>query len=248
MEPAMNVQPVRASETAPATIRIAHSVPQVGRAQRVIHRAECATSGGRAAAIRYAVAMADPEFDAVAAAKELDDLLGSDTSSTGSASDDYVAGLEDEIEALNQALAKKDAELVKANARADAAHAEIAAVGKRLASSSAKELEQRTHKILESFLSTVDDLDRALAASPAGGREGIALVRRSMLTRFSQLVVTHAPARGEVFDPNRHEAIALVPVRDPKQDGRVIDVMREGYLIGDKTLRPAAVAVGKLSR
>ena len=52
--------------------------------------------------------------------------------------------------------------------------------------------------------------------------------------------------RGERFDPQRHEAIALVPVTDPAQDGQVIDVMREGYLIGDEVLRPAAVAVGKL--
>jgi molecular chaperone GrpE len=57
--------------------------------------------------------------------------------------------------------------------------------------------------------------------------------------------VTHAPALGEAFDPNLHEAIALVPIGDPVQDGKVIDVMREGYLIGEHTLRPAGVAVGK---
>jgi molecular chaperone GrpE len=66
-----------------------------------------------------------------------------------------------------------------------------------------------------------------------------------MLTRLGQFGVTHAPALGEVFDPNRHDAIAVVPVADPAQAGRVIDVMREGYLIGDDTLRPASVAVGK---
>jgi len=195
--------------------------------------------------------MADPEspeFDAVAAAKELDEMLGSDSSSSAGASDEYVAGLEDEIEALMATIATKDAELAKANARADAAHAEIEAAGKRLASSSNKELEQRTRRVLESFLPVVDDLDRALAASPPGAREGIELVRRSMLTRLSQFGVIHAAARGEIFDPNRHEAIALVPVTDATQDGRVIDVMREGYLIGDETLRPAGVAVGKLSR
>ena len=74
---------------------------------------------------------------------------------------------------------------------------------------------------------------------------GLELVRRSMLSRFGSLGVTHAPALGEVFDPRRHEAIALVPVTDPAKDGRVVDVMREGYLIGEDTLRPAGVAVGK---
>jgi molecular chaperone GrpE len=189
-----------------------------------------------------------PDFDAVAAAKELEELLAE--SGTDGKSDEYVTGLEAEIEELNALLAKKDVELVRANERADQAHAEIEAAGKRLASASAKELEQRTRKLLESFLPVVDDLDRAIAAAKTHVESqdvvvGLDLVRRSMLGRFAQLGVTHAPALGETFDPQRHDALALVPVADPAQDGRVIDVMREGYLIGEETLRPAGVAVGK---
>lgn len=199
--------------------------------------------------------VSDPEsdFDAVAAAKELDDLLGEPASrgvdNSGAAM--IEAELEAEIEELNALVAKKEELLVRANARADQAHAEIEAAGARLAAASAKELEQRTRKLLESFLAVIDDLDRAIAAAkarPESSAEllaGVELVRRNMLARFGQLGVTHAPAHGEQFDPERHEAIALVPVSDPAQDGRVIDVMREGYLIGDDTLRPAGVAVGK---
>jgi molecular chaperone GrpE len=188
----------------------------------------------------------DPdEFDAVAAAKELDDLLGD-----RGGDESYVAGLEKEVEELNALLAKKDAELAAATKRADDAQSDIEAAGKRIASASNKELEQRTRKLLESFLPVLDDLDRGIAAArlhaeSADVVEGLELVRRSMLARFGQLGVTHAPARGAKFDPQRHEAIALVPVTDPAQDGHVIDVMREGYLIGDDVLRPAGVAVGK---
>ena len=192
------------------------------------------------------------DFDAVAAAKELDELLG-DTGAADPAQDDYIAGLEADIEALNEAIAKKDAELRAANQRADQAHAEIEAAGKRMANASAKDAEQRVRKMLESFLSVVDDLDRAIAAAKAHGQatdllEGVELVRRNMLARLGQFGVTFAPAMGQPFDPNRHDAVALVPVSDPQQDGRVIDVMREGYLVGEDTLRPASVAVGKLSR
>src|SRR5687768_17155218 len=89
----------------------------------------------------------DPvEFDAVAAAKELDDLLGEPSTPTGK--NDYVATLESEIEEVNALLAKKDVELAAANKRADQAHAEIEAAGKRIASASAKELEQRARKLL----------------------------------------------------------------------------------------------------
>lgn len=192
------------------------------------------------------------EFDAVAAAKELEELLGEASSgeATAESNEAYIASLEAEIEQLNNLVAQKDVQLQRANERADQAHAEIEAAGKRLASASAKELEQRTRKLLESFLPVIDDLDRAIAAAKthvesADVVEGLELVRRSMLTRLGQFGVTHAPALGEPFDPNRHDAMALVPVTDPAQDGRVIDVMREGYLIGDDTLRPAGVAVGK---
>lgn len=193
-----------------------------------------------------------PEFDAVAAAKELDELLAESAAgaAAGAPGDGYVAELEAEIEELNGLLAKKDAELRRANQRAEQAHTEIEAAGKRLANASAKDLEQRTRKLLESFLPVVDDLDRAIAAAKLHAESadvvaGLDLVRRSMLTRFGQFGVTHVPALGETFDPQRHEAMALVPVTDPAQDGRVIDVMREGYLIGEETLRAAGVAVGK---
>lgn len=184
------------------------------------------------------------DFDAVAAAKELDEMLA------GSVDDADVAKLEGEILDLNAVIAKKDAELRKANQRADQAHAEIEAASRRISAAAEKELEQRTRKLLEGFLPVVDDLDRGISAArkhvaSADVVEGLELVRRSMLSRLGQFGVVHAPALGEPFDPVRHEAIALVPVTDPAQNGRVIDVMREGYLIGDETLRPAGVAVGK---
>ena len=170
-----------------------------------------------------------PEFDAIAAAKELDDFLA-----------DASAGDSAEV-------ARLERELKQANERADA---EIKAAGVRLAIASAKELEQRTRAVLESFLPVLDDLDRAIAAAKQHVESqdvvaGLELVKRSMLARLAQFGVSHAPALGEPFDPQRHEAIALVPVADPAQDGRVIDVMREGYAIGEDTLRPAGVAVGK---
>jgi molecular chaperone GrpE len=190
----------------------------------------------------------DPEFDAVAAAKELDDLLGESPSSDDNHA--YIARLETEIEELNALVASKEALLERANQRADQAHAEIEAAARRLATASAKELDQRTRKLLESFLPVVDDLDRAIAAAKthvesADVVDGLDLVRRSLLSRLGQFGVTHIAALGEKFDPERHDAVAMVPVTDAAQDGRVIDVMREGYLIGEDTLRPAGVAVGK---
>ena len=195
--------------------------------------------------------MSQPEdFDAVAAAKELEAELGELGLNAPPSNDEYSASLVEEIEGLQAQLAQKDEQLRKANQRADQANAEIEAVQRRVQAASTKELEQRTRKLLEGFLPVLDNMDRAIIAArgnPASADvvEGIELMRREMLTSLGRFGVTHAPAKGERFDPNRHEAIAVVPVTDAAQDGIVIDVMREGYLIGDATLRPASVAVGK---
>jgi molecular chaperone GrpE len=198
--------------------------------------------------------MPDPdptEFDAIAAAKELDDSLAEPGASpTPGDQGAYIASLESDIEELNALVAKKEALVQAANARADQAHAEIQAAGKRLANASTKELEQRTRKLVASFLPVLDDLDRAIAAArqyvdSQDVFAGLELVKRSILAQLAQFGVHHAPALGERFDPHRHDALALVSVADPAQDGRVIDVMREGYMIGEDTLRPAGVAVGK---
>ncbi len=212
---------------------------------------------GIGARVHYAARMPDPEtdeFDAVAAAKELDDLLSEPSLPAADAAEteEYIHNLEAEIEELKAAAVKRAAQLASADQRANQAYADIEAAEKRLATASAKELEQRTRKVLVTFLPVIDDMDRGIAAArkhadSADVVEGLELVKRSLLTRFAQFGVTHVPALGEAFDPARHEAIALVPVTDPARDGRVIDVMREGYAIGDDTLRAAQVAVGKRS-
>ena len=196
----------------------------------------------------------DPDFDAVAAAAELDDALreGAAAARTDDKPDRYVAMLEVEIEQLQALLAQKDQLLEKASARADQAHAEIDAARRRLAADADRELEQRTRALLRHFLDVVDDLDRAIEATRKLEHNpevlaGIELVRRELLAHLGQLGVAHVPALGEPFDAHRHEAMALVPVTDAAQDGRVVAVLREGYSVGEDILRPARVAVGKHS-
>jgi molecular chaperone GrpE len=194
----------------------------------------------------------DPAFDAVAAAAELDQAIGeaAATPRTGDQADRYVAMLEAEIEQLQRMLAKKDKLLEQAGTRADQAHAEIDAASRRLAAESERELEQRTRTLLRGFLDVIDDLDRAIEATRKLEHNpevlaGIELVRRQLLAQLAQLGVAHVPALGQPFDAHRHEAMAVVAVTDPAQDGRVVAVIREGYSVRDDILRPAGVAVGK---
>jgi molecular chaperone GrpE len=185
-------------------------------------------------------------FDALGAAAELDAALAEDTdhgdNSIGS-SESYIALLEAEADELNTLVAKKNERIAELEAEAERARA-------RIERAAQKDTEQHTRKIVLGFIDVLDDLDRAVAAAgqavPGSAvLEGVELVRKRFLARLAELDVHHVPALNAPFDPNQHEAMSVVTTTDPAQDGLVIGVMREGYRIGNDTLRPAGVAVGK---
>ena len=63
---------------------------------------------------------------------------------------------------------------------------------------------------------------------------------------LSQNGVKPIESTGVEFNPDVHEAIAMVPVEDPDAKGKVIDTLTKGYTINDdKVLRHAKVAVGQ---
>jgi molecular chaperone GrpE (heat shock protein) len=54
-------------------------------------------------------------------------------------------------------------------------------------------------------------------------------------------------AIGERFNPSIHDAIAIVPVDDPGQDGVVVAEAEPAYRVGGRLVRPARVSVGRRS-
>ncbi|MFO7478988.1 MAG: nucleotide exchange factor GrpE [Methyloceanibacter sp.] len=74
--------------------------------------------------------------------------------------------------------------------------------------------------------------------------EGVQLTERELLNVLERHGVTRIEPLGQRFDPNSHQAMYEVP--DPSvPEGTVVDVMQQGYAIGDRCLRPALVAVSK---
>ncbi len=53
---------------------------------------------------------------------------------------------------------------------------------------------------------------------------------------------------GQPFDPETQEAVEVVSVEDPAQDGVVLKELAKGYMLHERLVRPAKVAVGKLRR
>lgn len=154
------------------------------------------------------------------------------------------------VEELEQRLADKDAELRDVIARYRAASQEFEATRVRARRDVLKEVEREKRVILTELLDVVDNLDRALEAAQGGAtvealRQGVEMVRDMFLSRLEGFGVRRMPALDERFDPARHEAATVVPVTGADHDGRVVGVIRQGYLVGDEVLRPAMVAVGQ---
>lgn len=103
--------------------------------------------------------------------------------------------------------------------------------------------------VLKAMLPVRDDIERALAAMEKSEdiealREGVRLIAQKFTETLRQRSVTEIVAKGEPFDPDRHEAVAKFAAGE-EQKGRVIDVVQTGYMLGDKVLRFAKVVVGE---
>jgi len=89
-----------------------------------------------------------------------------------------------------------------------------------------------------------DALEQTLAtesASPEQLREGVELTLKSLTAAFDKASISTIEPVGEKFDPNRHQAMTMVPSARPAQT--VAQVFQKGYLLNDRVLRPALVAV-----
>ncbi len=103
-------------------------------------------------------------------------------------------------------------------------------------------------------LTVGDNLKRTIEHVPSGAAaqdpalksflEGVEITERELLNVLERHGVTRIEPLGQRFDPNCHQAMYEVPNADVP-DGTVVDVMQSGYVIGDRCLRPALVAVAK---
>ena len=151
--------------------------------------------------------------------------------------DDLQARLEEaerEREQFKGIAARAQADLVNYRRRAEEEKDEI----RRSAKST----------LLTKIISTVDDLDRALAMIPseasAGWSEGIELVRRNMVGTLDSEGVTRLESLGKPYDPAYAEALQFRETEDG-EEGTVVEVYKEGYMYRDRVLRAAQVVVAK---
>jgi molecular chaperone GrpE len=98
-----------------------------------------------------------------------------------------------------------------------------------------------------------DNLERALAAIPDEVRQdermkglitGIEATGRELEAVFQRNGITRIETSGQKLDPNRHQAMVEIPSPDA-EPGTIVQEMQSGYMIKERLLRPALVAVAK---
>ena len=97
-------------------------------------------------------------------------------------------------------------------------------------------------------LDVLDSFDRAFADSEKMDektKEGVSLIHKQLVKILEKHGVKEDNPLGQDFDPNRHEAIQMVPVENKEDADKVIEVMQKGYSLNDKVIRPAKVAIGQ---
>lgn len=172
-----------------------------------------------------------------------------DPSADASASNERVAELEAQVEALEaERDALNDQFLRKA--------AELENVRKRLNQQIERQFESGKVEAINALLGTIDDLQRSLDAAGQfeendnlqaayeSLRDGLVMVHENFHSALGDIGVERIETEGQPFDEHKHEAMMQQPA-DDAEPGTVLNEIRAGYRMGDRVVRHAQVVVAK---
>jgi len=163
-----------------------------------------------------------------------------------------------ELDAANVAAAEDIAQLQARVAELETSNAELREVVLREKAEIEnqrrrlhRDLEQArrfaNEKLLKELLPVYDGLESGLAVEGgdvASMREGISLTLKSLLKVAEDHGMQQVDPIGQPLDPERHHAVSMVDA-DSSAAGTVVSVLQKGYVLNDRLLRPALVAVAK---
>jgi len=149
-----------------------------------------------------------------------------------------IAALRAELEALQASLKAQQDQALRALAEGEN-------VRRRAQEDVAKARKFGIESFAESLVPVKDSLEAALAQPEQTVetlREGVEMTLKQLASAFERnLLKEIAPAQGDKFDPHLHQAISSVPAEQPANT--VVQLLQKGYVIADRTLRPALVVV-----
>lgn len=155
-----------------------------------------------------------------------------------------------EIDSLAKELAETKEKLEKEKKEYLFLMAEFDNFRKRSLKEKSEILRNGAESAMRGLLPIIDDFERGLEAAAKSDdaesvRQGMELIYQKFIKYLEQNGVKAMESTGVDFNPDLHEAIAMVPTDDQASKGKVIDTPSKGYMINDKVLRHAKVAVGQ---
>ena len=159
--------------------------------------------------------------------------------------DTFIAP-EDRIAQLEAGFATAEAEAARLNEEFLRAKAETENTRRRAIEDVAKAHKFAVESFAASLLAVRDSLEAALAV-PAPTveslREGVEITQRQLAAAFDKAGIALVDPVGEKFDPHRHEAMGQV--ESDQEPNTVVTVLRKGYFLNDRVIRPALVMVAR---
>ena len=157
------------------------------------------------------------------------------------AGEEAVAGEGDDSAAL-------EAEVMKWKELAMRTAADHENYRKRAAREREEAVRYSNQSLLEELLPILDNFEMGMQAASQDQSSmiyvGMDMVRKQLTEFLSSCGVTEIPSEGKAFDPNVHEAVSQ-EVAEGVEDGTIIRVMRRGFMLRDRLLRPATVVVAQ---
>ena len=155
--------------------------------------------------------------------------------------------LEEQVESLHSSMIEMTAKAEEYLDGWQRARAEFANYKKRVLKENTEIHQVARGDVIKIYLDILDDLERALDGRPTRGEgkswaEGIELIVQKLQSRLETEGIKPMNPLGEDFDPNIHEAL-MKEESEEYDSGQIIEVVQEGYWIGEKVLRPALVRV-----
>lgn len=151
-----------------------------------------------------------------------------------------------ELEAMQARLDEAEATIAQLQDSQLRERAEIENRRRRMA----RELEDArrfaNQRLLGELLPVCDSLERGLAVEHTdsdGVLEGMALTLKALLKVMRDHGLEQIDPLGEAFDPERHEAMAMVEPPAGQAPNTVVQVVEKGYVLNERLLRPARVVV-----
>jgi len=105
-------------------------------------------------------------------------------------------------------------------------------------------------EVIQSLLPVLDDFDRALneieKAKDKELAKGVGLISNKFREVLKSKGLEHIKVKaGDVFDADQHDAITQIPAPTKKLKGKIVDVIEQGYKLGDKIIRFPKVVTGQ---